>query len=129
MLARILLVDDELALTKLLEKYLNRLGYYVESHSNPRNALESFSSASPPFDLLVADMTMPEMSGEELLAQLTSLDIRVRVLLCSGYPFDLARVPEGIRGRVGFLQKPFLPKMLSDAVVRLLGHSASSSAS
>lgn len=120
MRARILLVDDETALARLLENHLKRLGYDVDSFSDPASALAAFQSAAPPFNLVIADMTMPGMSGEELLTRILELDGNVQALLCSGYPDAGSHLRETLRERVAFLHKPFLPKMLSDAVAQLL---------
>jgi DNA-binding NtrC family response regulator len=106
---RILAVDDEPALLQLLEKYLKRLGYQVEACSGAREALERFAARPHHYTLLLVDLNMPD------------IDARVRVLLCSGYPFDPHMLPEPMRDRVRFLQKPFAPKMLAQAIEELLG--------
>lgn len=117
---RILLVDDETALARLLENHLKRLGYEVASYSDPAAAFTAFQSTEPRFNLVIADMTMPGMSGEELLTRILELDGNVQALLCSGYPDAGSHLRETLRERVAFLHKPFLPKMLSDAVAQLL---------
>jgi hypothetical protein len=61
------------------------------------------------------------MSGEELASRLLELNPSVFMLLCSGFPFDLFGFPEKIRRQVRFLQKPFLPRALLQAIEELLG--------
>jgi len=56
----------------------------------------------------------------ELLARMLNLNPRTCILICSGYPFDLASLPVTFRQQIGFLQKPFTPKMLANAVEQLL---------
>jgi DNA-binding NtrC family response regulator len=118
--ARVLVVDDEPALLQLIEKYLKRLGYDVESHSTAHAALRSFSAAPESWRLVIADLGMPDLPGEELLRRMFELNPRLRCLLCSGTPFDLSVLPPPMRSRTAFLLKPFLPSMLSDAIKHLL---------
>ena len=63
---RILFVDDEAALVRLNEKRMARLGYRVESRTNPEEALELFRSRPDQFDLIITDLTMPRMTGDVL---------------------------------------------------------------
>jgi DNA-binding NtrC family response regulator len=118
--ARLLLVDDEAALVKLMETFLGRIGYYVVSHTSASAALVRFEADPQNFGLVVADLTMPEMSGEQMALRMVALNPNIRVLLCSGYPFDLRSLPEHVRDRFSVLQKPFVPKMLTSAVDELL---------
>jgi DNA-binding NtrC family response regulator len=114
------LVDDEAPLLKLMQTFLARIGYQVESNTSPAAALTSFEAEPESFKLVVADLTMPEMSGEEMALRMVSLNPNLRVLLCSGYPFDVRSLPEKVRSQFGVLQKPFVPKMLTGAVEELL---------
>jgi DNA-binding NtrC family response regulator len=118
--ARLLLVDDETALLKLMETFLGRIGYQVVSHTSAAAALGRFEADPENFGLVVADLTMPEMSGEQMALKMVELNPSIRVLLCSGYPFDLRSLPEAVRGQFSVLQKPFVPKMLTSAVDELL---------
>jgi DNA-binding NtrC family response regulator len=126
---RILLVDDEIALTSLIEKYLLRLGFDVHSMTDSRAALERFQKAQPPFQIVIADMCMPDLSGEDLLREIFRSNAAVRGILCSGYAVAGAALAREYRGRVDFLQKPFLPKMLADTVHRLAGLDAAADSS
>jgi DNA-binding NtrC family response regulator len=117
---RILVVDDEASLLQLIEKYLSRLGYQVEARRSAVDAWRDFAADPRRFPLVIADLSMPDMPGEELVRRIVECDRDVRVLICSGYPFDIASLPAAHGGRVGFLQKPFVPKMLAEAVENLL---------
>jgi DNA-binding NtrC family response regulator len=121
---RILLVDDEIALTILIEKYLLRMGFDVHSVTNSRAALEQFQAAQPPYQIVIADLSMPELSGEDMLREMFRSNSVVRGILCSGYAVAGVALARDYHGRVDFLQKPFLPKMLADTVHRLVGSSA-----
>jgi hypothetical protein len=63
---------------------------------------------------------MPDMPGDKLLARMLEIRPEARILVCSGSPFFIENLPPGLRSQVGFLQKPFMPKMLSEAVQHLL---------
>ena len=123
--AKLLLVDDEAALLKLMETFLGRMGYQVAAHTSACAALARFEAAPEDFRLVVADITMPEMSGEQMALRMVSLNPKIRVLLCSGYPFDVRSLPENLRGQFSVLQKPFVPKMLTGAVEELLNRPVS----
>jgi DNA-binding NtrC family response regulator len=117
---RILLVEDEVSLIQLLEKYLNRLGYEVEAHSASQDALQSFEAAPQSYDLVIADLGMPDIPGDTLLTRMLEIRPDLRILICSGSPFFISNLPEALKGQVSFLQKPFVPKMLSEAIAQLL---------
>lgn len=117
---KILLVEDEAPLLKLLEKYLIRLGFEVESHTTSLEALSRFESAPDAYDLVVADLGMPDMPGDSLLTRMLETRPDLKILICSGTPFFIEKLPAALRRQVGFLQKPFVPKMLTEAVERLL---------
>lgn len=111
---RILIVDDEVELANLLKKYLERLGYQADACYHPLQAVELMTQAAGAYHLLVTDLTLPEMSDEALLETLRLQNPQLRAIIASGYPYE-PRTPG-----VGFLLKPFLPKMLAEAVERVL---------
>ena len=117
---KIILVEDELPLLQLVEKYLRRLGFDVETYSTSTDALRSFEAAPSNYDLVVADLGMPDMPGDALLTRMLEMRADLKVLICSGSPFFIEKLPAALRRQVVFLQKPFAPKMLAEAVERLL---------
>lgn len=117
---KLLLVDDEAALLVVMEQYLKRLGYTVSACRSGREAWNLFEAQPAEYQLVLADITMPEMSGDELLQRAIRLNPQIHILICSGYPFDIDTLPPEAHGRVAVLQKPFTPKMLADAVEALL---------
>ena len=114
-------MDDEPALLLLMEQFLSRLGYQVDGFANAQDALQRFEADPDAYSLLVADILMPEMSGSELIVKLLERNPKLRVLVCTGCPFSLASLPPESRQQVRFLQKPFAPQMLAEAVEGLLG--------
>ena len=117
---KILLVEDELPLLQLVEKYLRRLGFDVETYSTSSDALRSFEAAPGNYDLVVADLGLPDIPGDVLLIRMLETRPDLRFLICSGSPFFIEKLPAALRRHVVFLQKPFVPKMLAEAVERLL---------
>lgn len=111
---RLLLVDDETALVDLLKKYLERCGLQVESCTDPHAALQLMEADPGSFSLLITDLTLPGMSGEELIERMRAIRPALPVIVASGYPYKPRA--QGIE----FLQKPFLPRMLVKAIGRIL---------
>lgn len=112
--ARLLIVDDEPAVLDLLRRYLKRLGYVVEIAPNAEAALDLFEATPDGYDLVITDLTLPGMSGEELLRRMREKRPFLRALISSGYPH------EPVLPRVGFLLKPYLPKMLVEVIGQML---------
>jgi DNA-binding NtrC family response regulator len=125
--ARILLVEDELPLLQLLEKYLRRLGFEVEGYSQALQALTAFTATPSRYDLVIADLGIPDMPGDTLLTRMLAIKPNLLYLICSGSPFFVASLPAEMRRQVVFLQKPFLPRMLSEAVEQLLSRESAES--
>ena len=121
---RILIVDDEPALLGVMEQYLRRIGYEVAACGSGKQAWELFESNPEAFSMVLADITMPGMSGQEMLLRMLGLNPAIHVLICSGYPFDVNTLPAAIQRQTGFLPKPFSPKMLAEAIERLLSAQA-----
>jgi DNA-binding response OmpR family regulator len=117
---RVLLVEDELPLLQLLERYLLRLGFDVQTYSSSVQALAEFEAAPGRYDLVIADLGMPEIPGDTMLIRMLEIQPGLLILVCSGSPFYLSSLPKALEQRVGFLQKPFLPKMLLEAIERLM---------
>ena len=111
---RILLVDDEVALLDLLKRYLERLTYSVDACASPEDAVAKIESEPEPYSLVLTDLTLPGMNGEDLLRRLREHQPGIKAIITSGYPHQ-----PRTRGDF-FLQKPFLPKMLADAISRIL---------
>jgi signal transduction histidine kinase/ActR/RegA family two-component response regulator len=110
---RILLVEDDESVRKLLSTLLTRQGYDVSVASSPHEAVALCEATVEPFELLVSDVVMPSMNGPQLALLLTESQPKLRVLFVSGYPSD-AIVQRGIfQGTSAFLQKPFTAAQLT----------------
>ncbi len=117
---RILLVEDEQAVRKLLAVQLAEAGYEVFQVDTPRAALDALEARNAPVDLLVTDVVMPGQSGFELTEKALGLRPDMKVLYISGYAEEeLAR--RRLTGhRTEILQKPFSRAQLLHAVAACL---------
>ena len=118
--SRILIVDDEPTLLKMLGVYLRRLGFAVVTVDSTEKAWAEVLAAPHAFAIAVLDGTMTGIPVAELGARMLAADSRVCVIAASGYPVDIAAIQTAAPGRVMFLQKPFSPAMLGDAVRRMI---------
>ncbi len=109
---RVLLVEDEVALRHLALKVLSNHGYQVTCAENGEQAWEALQGGE--FDLLVTDIQMPKMTGNELVKRVLGARPKLPVLMMSGYNPD-GQVPE----EVLFLSKPFTPQQLVEKVAAL----------
>lgn len=82
---RILLVDDEDQIARMLEQMLASLGYRVRAVSDPIEALEIFENTPQAFDLVITDMTMPKITGDLLARELMKIRPEIPVILCPGF--------------------------------------------
>ena len=110
---RILLVDDEIALLSLMRRFLTQHGYEVCSCNRGDEAWKRFREPGSRFDLAIVDRSLPDMDGEALLDRMLNTDPRLRAIVCSGTPDSGSFTGDS---RVNYVQKPFLPKMLAEAV-------------
>lgn len=103
----LLLVDDEEFVRDLGERILTRAGYKVITASNGREALGLYGKARNEIELVILDLIMPEMGGEECLEELLKIDPGVKIIVASGYTADaVAGTPLELGAR-GFVSKPF----------------------
>lgn len=116
---KILVVDDEQSLLTVMEQYLRRLGHDVVACLDGEEGWKAFQRDPGSFHVVLADMTLPEMSGSELLSKMLDLNPRICILMCSGYPFDVSTLAPSHQRQIGFLQKPFTPRMLAQAIEQL----------
>ena len=82
---RILFIDDEPPLAELTKQLLERFGYQVTIRTSSIEALELFRSQPEDFDLVITDMTMPHMTGDQLALELMALRPEIPVMICTGY--------------------------------------------
>ncbi len=110
----VLVVDDEAAVLAVTCKMLGRLGFDVLTARDGQEAVELYRDQGAGIELVLMDLTMPRMSGEEAFAELRRMNPEVRVVLASGYDEkDIATRFAG-KGLAGGIQKPYtLDKLAS----------------
>jgi DNA-binding NtrC family response regulator len=116
----ILLVEDDRALSRLIERTLTDGGYRVLSAAGADEAIAVYSRRYDTIDLVISDVVMPGRSGVDLARELRALRPGFRLLLMSGYSEH--GVGEAERRELGasFMQKPFAPRALAEHVRKLL---------
>jgi two-component system cell cycle sensor histidine kinase/response regulator CckA len=108
----VLLAEDEPIVRNLLQQLLHSWGYRVFTARNGREAMEIAEEHKGQIDLLVSDVTMPEMEGPELAEKLKAKRPKLQVILLSGYSHTRIVLQRGWK----FIQKPFKPQELKAAV-------------
>jgi CheY-like chemotaxis protein len=118
----ILLVDDEEQVVQVTGEILQSLGYKVVGKTSPREALDVFNEDPKAFDLLLTDLTMPELTGLELAETVKQKRSDLPVILCTGYS---DQIPEEEAVRAGireYCMKPISMRELSQLVGKFLGN-------
>jgi PAS domain S-box-containing protein len=117
---RILFVDDELPIANMSSRLLEQLGYRVTFRTSSVEALELFRSKPNDFDLVITDMTMPNMTGDQLALELMKMRFNIPVILCTGYS---NKISEEIAKEIGikaFAYKPIVKAELAKTVRKVL---------
>jgi len=112
----ILFIDDEPAIVDMGRRTLESLGYNVTSRTSSIEALELFKLQKDKFDLVLTDMTMPVMTGEDLAKELLTISPDVPVILCTGFSAktdEKMALDLGIRA---FLSTPILKRELAETI-------------
>ncbi|MEH3145225.1 MAG: sigma-54 dependent transcriptional regulator [Methylobacterium frigidaeris] len=113
---RVLFVDDEEAVREALHQWLTLAGYEVSTFASPEAALAEVDDRFP--GILVSDVRMPRMDGLEVLERALARDRDLPVLLVTGHG-DVPMAVEAMRrGAYDFIEKPFAPERLADAIGR-----------
>ncbi len=102
----ILLVDDESAMVKMNCLRLQRLGYKVEISTDPEEALEMFKAHPHNFNLVITDMSMPRMTGEQLIRAMMDIEPDIKTIICTGYSKKLDKKSALEMGACDYIMKP-----------------------
>ena len=117
---KILLVDNEATVAKMVHQVLERLGYRVTAHTSSIEALEAFKAHPGGFDLVMTDMTMPEMTGDRLAQAILAIRPDIPVIISTGYSRTLTSEVVKAIGIRGVLIKPASKCNLAAAVREVL---------
>ena len=117
---KILFVDDEAAIVKMGQRILEGLGYSVTTRTSSVEALELFRSKPGFFDLVITDMTMPNMTGDALAAKMIDIRPDIPMVLCTGYSKKISQAIARERGFKAFAYKPIVRSELATTVRKVL---------
>ncbi|MBA1321255.1 response regulator [Pseudomonas sp. S07E 245] len=119
----LLVVEDDDIVRMLMVEVLEDLGYKVIEAADATSALVILNDSATPLDLLMTDVGLPDMSGQDLAGKAREIRPLLPVLFASGYADSLS-VPEGMHS----IGKPFSIDQLRDKVVQMIGPADSTQA-
>lgn len=115
---RLLLVDDETAITDRLAPFLSRAGYEVKVAGDGEAALEEVAASSP--DLIVLDVLMPRLDGREVLRRLREMGDWTPIILLTQVGESAERAMALLEGADDYINKPFDPNELAARIQSVL---------
>ncbi len=116
----LLLVDDEKSVVRLEKQILERLGYKVSAQLSSIEALEIFKANPDDYDLVITDMTMPNMTGDKLAKEILSIRSNISIIICTGFSERINKVQAEAIGVKGFLMKPVVKSEMAHMVRKVL---------
>jgi signal transduction histidine kinase/ActR/RegA family two-component response regulator len=117
---RILLIDDEEQIIDIEQQILERLGYKVTAKTDSEAALEEFASLPDHYDLVITDMTMPKMTGDQLARKLMNIKPDIPVILCTGFNETITEEKALAMGIDKFVMKPIVKDELASTIRAVL---------
>ncbi|MCP4670529.1 MAG: response regulator, partial [Desulfobacula sp.] len=120
---KILLVDDEVSVAKLESKILSRLGYLVTVETKSIDALKVFRSNPDFYNLVISDMTMPDMTGDQLAKEILATKPDIPIIICTGFSERINKEQAEIIGVKGLLMKPVVKSEMANMVRKVLDES------
>lgn len=118
----ILVVDDEPTLIEILTFILTRKGYTVTAFTSSIKAVKHFRKNAELFDLVITDMTMPDMTGAELAREMLALRPQLPIILTTGFSESIDREKAHRIGIQAFMEKPFRKAELEGTIRKVLDH-------
>lgn len=117
---RVLIVDDAVFMRMMIKDILNKNGYEVVGEAdNGLKAIEKYKEVTP--DLVLMDITMPEMNGIEAVKNIKGLDPEAKIIMCSAMGQQTMVIESIQAGAKDFIVKPFQADRVLDAVRKVVG--------
>ena len=116
----ILFIDDEAPIAKIGHRLLKALGYAVTIRTSSVEALELFKSKPDAFDLVVTDLTMPNLTGDALAREMMAIRPEIPVILCTGYSKKFSEASAADVGIKAFAYKPMVKADLAKTIRKVL---------
>ncbi len=120
---RILFVDDEISAVDISIRMLGRYGYKVTGLTDSQEALALFEKNPEGFDLIITDMTMPNLTGDALATKVMALRPDIHVILCTGYSDKINEETAHKIGIRAFVMKPVIMKSLAKTIREVIARS------
>ena len=117
----VLMVDDDPRVRSVTELLLRDLGFDVLAAASGRDAIAQFELHADAICVVLLDVTMPDLSGDQVLEELRKRRPELKVLLCSGYAEEEMQERFSSRDMASFLQKPYTRNALGTRLKHLLG--------
>ena len=117
---RILLVDDEEQIVAMERQILENLGYRVTARTDSQEALKVFAQHPQNFDLVITDMTMPYMTGDQLAQKMLDIEPDIPVILCTGFNELITEEKALAMGIQKFVMKPVVKHDLATTIRSVL---------
>jgi len=117
---KILVVDDEQMIRDLATRILDRAGHETEVATTGQEAIDRFRGTGDDIGLIVLDLNLDDMSGEETLRQIRSLSPSLPCIISSGAGLSEFDLPDDIRSDTHLLAKPYRAKQLAELVDQIL---------
>ncbi len=117
---KILFIDDEQSIVDMVEQMLERLGYQVKTETNPEEALELFQLKPDQFDLVITDMTMPQMIGVKLSEKLKKIRPDIPVIICTGHSSLIDEEKAKEMGIDAYVMKPAVKQNMAKTIREVL---------
>jgi PAS domain S-box-containing protein len=122
----VLFIDDEAPIVKMGSRVLEQLGYTVTTRTDSLEALSLFRSNPDGFDVVVSDMTMPNLTGDKLAAELIKIRSDIPFILCTGYSKNISDKIASEIGIKAFAYKPIVKADLAKTIRKVLDETKSS---
>ena len=118
---RVLFVDDEKSIVDMVGQLLQRLGYDVKAMQDPSEAFDLFKENPEKFDLIITDMTMPQMTGARFAEKLKKVRADIPVIICTGHSSLMDENKARDLGIEGYIMKPVSLIKIAKTIREVLG--------
>jgi CheY-like chemotaxis protein len=113
---RILLVDDEEVVARMMKLMLERLGYQASMYTSCLDSLRAFKASPDAFDLVISDMTMPNMTGLQLAREIRTVRPGIPIIICTGFSEQINEEKCQALGIQGLVKKPVITSKMASAI-------------
>jgi len=113
-------VDDEETIVDIERQMLERMGYQVATFTSSKDALTQFQADPGAFDLVISDLNMPTLRGDQLAAEIIKIRPGIPILMCTGFSDKITEEKAAARGIKDFLMKPVVMTDLGKKIREVL---------